>query len=164
MQSFEDSQGRRWAIDITIGTARRVRKVLNLNLLDPAEGDPPLMTRLDTDVMLFVDVLYLVVQEQATNQNVSDEAFGAGLSPDAVADARRAFWETLSDFFHKTGRADLVRAIAKQQALVAEGYAAAGRRIDQIQTEALVRRIETASIDGSSSASSPPSPASTPTA
>jgi hypothetical protein len=62
MSSFRDSTGRLWEVDITIAAVKRVRSLVSIDLLALAEGDPPLITRLGTDIALVCDALYAVVK------------------------------------------------------------------------------------------------------
>ena len=176
MKTFTDSAGRTWTINITVDAIKRVKDLVDVNLADVTEGDPPLLTRLETDLVLLCDVIYALIKPQADQQQISDEQFGQALGGDAILAAHDAFWGALSDFFHQLRRLDQVRAIEKQQKLVSTAVAAADRQLDQIDLDKLVneamdgeppprwmeRQQGTVPGDGGSSGSSPDSSGSTP--
>ena len=83
MRSFTDSEGREWQVSVTVGSIRRVRDLLGVNLSNYLEGEPPLIDRLQRDVVLLGDVLYCLVKPQADERGVSDEKFGSALSAEA---------------------------------------------------------------------------------
>jgi hypothetical protein len=118
MKTFTDSAGRTWTISIAVDAIKRVQQHCDVNLADITSGDPPLLTRLEVDLVLLCDVIYALVKPQAEQAGVSDEDFGRALGGDAILAAHDAFWNALSDFFQRLRRADQVRAIQKQTALV----------------------------------------------
>lgn len=173
MHSFLDNARRPWAIEITIGSIGRVDALLGVNLARLMEGEPPLLTRLDTDIALLCDVLYALVKPEADAREVTDEQFAASLGGDAIAAARAAFWEALTSFFQSLHRHDVVKAIQTQNLLVAAGVKAATAKMEQIDLAAAVA-ARIAAIDlgelldgptsGATAGSSPGSSASTPAA
>jgi hypothetical protein len=52
MKTFNDAAGRTWTISLNLGTAIAVKDALGIDLLQPEQGDPPLLTRLGTDELL----------------------------------------------------------------------------------------------------------------
>ena len=157
MKTFTDNAGRTWTIALTIDAAKRVRGLLNVNLLEPEAGDPPLLTRLGTDVILLCDVIFALVKPQADAAGVSDQEFAAALGGDVVLAAQTAFYEELVDFFRKLGRGDLAKAVDAQRRMIDLAVARIETRLDRLDLEAA---IETTL--GEPSTSSPPSSESTP--
>lgn len=74
MHTFTDTQGRPWTITLNVDAIRRVRSVLNINLLEAIEGK--LLERLITDPVLLCDILFVVIQPEAIAKEISDEDFG----------------------------------------------------------------------------------------
>ena len=120
-------------------------------------GSLPLLTDLEDDLLLLVDVIYALVKPQADAQGVSDVDFGRALGGEAIAGAHEAFWRELADFFRSLKRPAEARAIEKQLAVVNAAMVAAERRIDALDVDVLV--AETA---GGSSSSAPASSDATP--
>lgn len=160
MQTFTDSEGRGWKLTITIDTVRRVQSLAGVNLVNIAEADEgqqPLMTRLELDLVLLVDVIWAIVEPQASAAGITSEQFGQALGGEAIASAHDAFWRELADFFRQLRRGDQARAIERQIDLVQAGATAAEQRIDAIDIDGLVEQAL-----GSSSGAPPASSASTP--
>jgi hypothetical protein len=135
MKEFVDNSGTRWNVELTIASIKRVRDLLSVNLLEPESGEPPLLTRLGSDIILLCDVIYVLVKPQADAQNVSDEQFGELLGGDAILLAQEAFYQELIDFFLRSGRPDKLRMIEKQRALIAAAIAMAEKKVEAINTD-----------------------------
>lgn len=157
MKTFCDSQGRTWALSITIDAIKRVQGLCNVNLAKLMDGEPPLLTRLEADIELLCNVIYALVKPAADLQQITDEQFGAALGGEAIIAAHDAFWSELADFFRSLRRSELVKAIRVQHAMVEAAVKAADARIEAIDVEALVR-----STLGNSAGNSPASSASIP--
>ncbi len=157
MRTFTDTAGRTWTLALTIDAAKRVKSVLDVNLLELEAGDPPLLTRLGTDVILLCDVIFALVKPQADAAGMSDQEFAAALGGDVVLAAQTAFYEELVDFFRKLGRGDLAKAACAQRRMIDLAVARIETRIDRLDLEAA---IETTL--GEPSTNSPPSSESTP--
>jgi hypothetical protein len=154
VRSFTDNAGRTWTIAMNLGAVKRLKGLLGVDLLALADGEPPLLTRLGTDVILLCDVIFALVKPQADQAGVTDEQFGAALGGEAILAAQKAFYEELTDFFLKLGRSDLARALTTQQALIQAAVAETSKRLSIIDAEAEVK-----AIFGGSSTSSPESAA-----
>ena len=118
MKQFVDSNGRTWAISMTIDAVKRCRDLLGVNLMEPESGDPPLITRIGTDEILLCDLIYCLVKPEADRQEISDEEFGRAMGGDAILHAQNAFYEEMIDFFLQRGRADRAKAMQKQQEVI----------------------------------------------
>jgi len=167
MRAFTDSAGRAWTLSLTLDAAKRVKSLLGVNLLELDKGDPPLLTRLGTDVILLCDVVFAILKPQAEAAGVTDEQFGAALGGDAILAAQTAFYEEMVDFFQKLGRADLAKAVEAQRRIIELEIRRMEVGIGMAQTK-LQTRIERADLEtqidaaldktlGKLSTSSPPS-------
>ena len=157
MKTFTDSAGRTWTVSLTLDSVKRVRDLLGVNLLELDQGEPPLLTRLGTDVILLCDVIFAILKPQADAAGVSDAAFGAALGGEVIMAAQKAFYEELVGFFRQLGRGDLARAVEAQQRMILLAVAAVERRIEGVDLEGEIEKTL-----GSWSSSSPASSASTP--
>jgi hypothetical protein len=157
MTSFRDTAGRTWQISLTIDALKRVKSLLQIDLTEPLQGEPPLMTRLAIDVLLLCDVLFALIKPQADAAGVSDEVFGASLGGEAILAAQEALTQEWLDFFQNLRRTHLVTAIQKQRDLVQAIVAAGEQRLAQIQPDQAV-----AELFGGSSTAPPVSSASSP--
>jgi len=98
LQVFKDEKGREWNLEVNICTVKLVRDLLKINLLELEVGSPPLLTRLGTELMLLVDVIFVMLKEQADAVGVSDEEFGRGLNGPSILSAQTAFFDELCFF------------------------------------------------------------------
>ena len=60
MKTFTDNAGNTWSLSITVDAVKRVRSLLNVNLMDVIEGT--LLEKLSADPVLLCDVLFAVVK------------------------------------------------------------------------------------------------------
>ena len=163
MRTFTDSAGRTWTVALTIDAVKRVKALLGVNLLELEAGDPPLLTRLGTDIVLLCDVVFCLVKPQADAQTVSDEQFGQALGGDVILAAQTAFYEELVDFFRKLGRTDVARAAQAQRRMIDATVKGIETRLEGIDVDREVEKIlaESGQTPGESSTSSPGPSAST---
>lgn len=138
MRQFIDSSGRQWVIQINVDTIKRVRDLAKVDLADVASGDPPLIVRLTTDVVMLCDVLFSICEKQAATAGVSDEEFGRAMGGDTLLLGSTALMEELIDFFQKLGRREVAKMIQKQQCLVTTAVSAVESRLDAVDVEQMV--------------------------
>ena len=132
MRTFTDTAGRTWTLSLTLGTAMAVKAKLDIDLLQPEAGDPPLLTRLGTDEMLLGEVLCAMLEKQFESHKVSDDDVRAAFDGQTLLAAQKAFYEELIDFFRSRGRNDRAKAVAKQMAMIDAAVTAIETRIDGI--------------------------------
>src|SRR6056297_1915427 len=101
MKTFTDAAGRTWALTLNLGTAMAVKDALGVDLLQPEQGDPPLLTRLGTDELLLGEVLCALLAGQFETHDVSAADVRAGFDGQTLLAAQRAFHEELVDFFRQ---------------------------------------------------------------
>jgi hypothetical protein len=141
MRTFADKKGREWSIEITIGSIKRVRDLLGLNLAQPYDGSPPLQARLASDIIAFCDALYALVKPQADEAGIDDAKFAELIHGDAILKASDAFWEEWRDFFQSAGRTDAAKAISKQRQMTRLAVETAEKRVEQIDAAQKVESI-----------------------
>lgn len=93
---FKDNEGREWTISVNVATIKRVRSLLNVNLI--ADDLKKVIGDILGDPVLLVDLLYVVCKQQADERNLPSEAFGAAMYGDCIHAATVAFLEELTDF------------------------------------------------------------------
>ena len=137
MKTFADNAGRTWTVAINVDCIRRVKKLLDVNLLDAIEGK--LIEQLVSDPVLLCDVIYVICKPEADAQSVSDEEFGRAMAGDAIDAATNALLEELADFFPSGKRQVLRKALAKLKVLEAKSIDLANKRLDD---PGLMKRME----------------------
>jgi len=135
MKTFTDTAGRTWTLSLTLGTAMAVKAKLDVDLLQPEAGDPPLLTRLGTDEMLLGEVLCAMLEKQFETHKVTDDDVRAAFDGQTLLAAQKAFYEELIDFFRSRGRNDRAKAVAKQMAMIDAAVIAIETRIDGIDID-----------------------------
>jgi hypothetical protein len=159
MKTFTDAAGRTWTLTLNLGTAMRVKATLDIDLLQPEAGDPPLLTRLGTDELLLGEVLCAMLSGQFEANKVTDEDVRTSFDGETLLAAQKAFYEELIAFFRSRGRNDRAKAVAKQMAMIEAAVTAVETRIDALDIDATVRK---AMDGGETSGASPEVSASTP--
>jgi len=96
MRTFADNAGRTWTVAINVGAIKRVRGLLDVDLLGVVEGK--LIERLICDPVLLCDVIYAVCQPAADAAGVSDIDFGKAMAGDAIEHATKALLEEIVSF------------------------------------------------------------------
>lgn len=96
MKTFTDNTGRPWTVEINVAAIKRVRSLVDVNLLEIVEGT--LVEKLIRDPILLCDVVYAVCKPQADEKSVGDEDFGRAMAGDAIEHATAALLEELVSF------------------------------------------------------------------
>jgi len=107
MRTFKDNAGRTWTVSITVDAIKRVRGLLDVDLLEVVGGK--LIDRLITDPVLLCDIVYAVCKPEADAQSVSDEDFGRAMAGDAIEHATTALLEELVSFPRARGTGRISR-------------------------------------------------------
>lgn len=96
MREFKDNEGRRWRVEVNVGTVKRVRQLLGVDLLSIVDGK--LVESLIADPVLLCDVVYVVCKPEADAGKISDDDFGRAMAGDAIEHATKALLDDLVDF------------------------------------------------------------------
>jgi hypothetical protein len=161
MKTFTDAANRTWTISLTLGTALAVRDKLDIDLLCPEAGDPPLLTRLGTDEILLGEVLCALLENQFEAHKVTAEDVRNAFDGRTLLAAQKAFYEELVDFFQSRGRADRAKAVATQMKMIDAAVMAIETRIDNLDVDAMVSTALSPSKGGAMSGELPEASAST---
>lgn len=160
MKTFTDNAGRTWTIAINVGAIKRVRGLLNVDLLEVVEGK--LIERLIRDPILLCDVVYAVCKPEADSQDVSDEEFGRAMAGDAIEHATKALLEELVGFSPSPrDRANLQRVLATTFKAMDRARDVIEARIDSGELDKVVEQALATAANSSGDA--PASPGSSPT-
>lgn len=145
MRTFKDNEGREWQVRVDVTGVRDVRTDLDVNLLDLPDKEFALLTRLTTDLVLAVDVLYVLCREQAAQRQVTDEQFGRAMYGDALQAGVEALVRETIDFFPDARRrAMLIKVIDKGLSLgnlMMDRAAAQAGKLDDLDLSAEADRL-----------------------
>ena len=159
MAAFKDNANNTWAVDVTVDTVKRVRSLLDVDLLGVLKGD--LIQKLIGDPILLCDVLYAVCKPQADTKGITDEAFGQYMSGDAIDHATKALLEAIVDFSPSQGdRKNLQKVVTLAYKMMDKARDVIETKLESGDIEKEVDRIlaKSAGSFGSAPASSESTP------
>ena len=157
MKPFTDSANRTWTVTIHVDAIKRIRALLNIDLLKVLDDGCKLLADLHDDPILLVDVLYCLCKPQADTLKVTDQDFGRAMFGDAILNAHTALIQELADFFPSARqRAAIKKVIGKTSQVVDRLLDHAELKIDEVDPEAVARKLIGSS--GNSPASSDSTP------
>ena len=133
MKTFSDNAGRTWTLAVNVDAVRRVRSIVNVDLLEAVEGK--LIEKLVGDPILLCDVIYVICKPEADQRSVSDEDFGRSMAGDAIDHATTSLLEELVDFFPKSRRALLTKALGKFRQLETKAIQLVDKQLDDPMLE-----------------------------
>ena len=145
MKTFKDNAGRAWTVQVDVAAIKRVRSLLDVDLMEAVEGK--LLERLVSDPVLLCDIVYVVCKPEADAKGVTDEDFGRAMAGDALELATTALLEDLVAFFPLARRRLLEKALAKLRELEARALAVAATRLDSPELEAEMEKALAETFD-----------------
>lgn len=151
MKAFKDNLGRRWDVAINVATAGHVKTLTGVNLYKLIDdGCRPLGLLLE-DPCKLVDVLYVLVKDQADREKVTDEDFGRAFSGDSLEAAAEAFLGELTDFFPGAKvRKALTTILAKSRALRDEMQKDMETELEKLDVQKVAASLRAQTLNGSS--------------
>ena len=164
MQIFKDRNGQDWQVILNVFQMKRVRASLGVDLINVIELDKDgqvkvdMVDRIANDPCLLVDILWVLVQDQARTLNVTDEQFGTALAGDAIEAATKAFLDELVDFFPGAKRLFLRKAVDLARKFGGEWNEALEKALADPELEARVRESMNSSTSSPESSESTPVP------
>lgn len=146
MRTFQDSKGREWTVEITIATAKRLRDLLDVDLIAAySDENDDLFQRLSVDPFLLCNVVYVVCKPQADAEGVSDEQFGEAMSGQPIENATEALLEELVVFFPRAKRTTFRKALNRMREMEAKAAAVTEAKLDDPEIErTMIARLERA--------------------
>jgi hypothetical protein len=106
MKSFVDKSGQSWAVELTIGIARRVFDI----------GQPESISKLLDDAFARFDLLWLLCEQQANQRGIDQAKFDSLLADEgAYVQANDALLGAVEDFFRRIGKESLALLMAKSR-------------------------------------------------
>jgi hypothetical protein len=133
MRTFNDNAGRTWTLAVNVDAVRRVRSIVNVDLLEAVEGK--LIEKIVGDPILLCDVIYVICKPEADQRSITDEDFGRSMAGDAIDHATTSLLEELVDFFPKSRRALLTKALGKFRQLETKAIQLVDKQLDDPKLE-----------------------------
>jgi hypothetical protein len=159
MKTFADNAGRTWTVAINVDAIKRVRDLLEVDLLEILDGK--LIEKLYRDPVLLCDVVYAACKPEADARNVTDEDFGRAMAGDVIEHATKALLEELVGFSPSPrDRANLQRVLETTWNVMDKARDAIEAKLATVNTEDLV--AQALAMSGNSSGAAPAPSASNP--
>lgn len=132
--TFNDTKGNNWNASITVGALRRVLAQTEIDLtrlFDDEKAEP--VQKLLANPIVIADVVFAVVEPQATAKGIDAAAFGELLEGQALAEATDALLDALAVFF-SARQAEMGQAFAKVVANYRKAAATVwGRAVNMVE-------------------------------
>jgi hypothetical protein len=127
MHSFKDTSGAEWKLELTVGSIKRVRDEVKVNLADDVFTG--LLDKLAGDTLLLCDVVWSLIKPQAQALDVDVEKWCNRMGGDALDKASKALLDELIDFSPPPRRGLLKQIMAKALEMQDKSIAEATRVI-----------------------------------
>ncbi len=161
MHRFRDNAGREWLVVVNSWTIKRVRGLLDLDLLSLVEDGFSGLGKFLADPIQLVDTLYVICKSEVDERGVTEQQFFEAMAGDAIQAASDAFLAEYTDFFQNPRvRAGITGVIEKARQVTELMMAEATRRLDAIDVQSEARRLvgSSGASPGSSDSTPDPSP------
>jgi len=99
MSTFKDALGREWSFSITVIEVKRLRELIQVDLLDFAsEKADQMFNRLATDPVLLVDLMSILLTDQIQQLGLDERGFALGLVGEGLDNAMGALIREVANF------------------------------------------------------------------
>jgi hypothetical protein len=142
MQTFKDRNGREWGIEITVGSIKRVRDAVKVNLYDLIDDNFAGLRRLLDNPIDLVDVVFVLCEQNAKASGINDVQFGESLSGESISEMADAFTQAFIDFFPDRRRAAVLqKLVAKAKETAAAICEESEKAIESLDVSAVVASL-----------------------
>ncbi len=159
MQTFKDTKGRTWTIQVNIGTLMRAKDLTGIDLSNL--GDGKLLAKLQDEPLMIGHVLFPLCQPNA-DPSITEADFWSAIDGDVIEAAGKALVTELVNFSRKDLRPVLNKVLDKSQRLRAKAIQLANKQVDDPALEATALARMQQALSGSSSGAAPASSTSIP--
>jgi len=136
MKTFKDNAGKTWNIQVNVDAVKRVRSLLDVDLMNAVEGE--LLQQIGNDPCLLCDIIFCICKPQADAEGVSDVDFGQAMAGDCIEHATDAFLEELINFFPLAKRRLLMKVQEKTNLLIQKVMDLAEEKLDDPKLEEMM--------------------------
>lgn len=168
MSTFEDNAGNIWELEVSIRTARDIKRKVRTRTGDPVDlmeliyGE--LMFPFLSDAIMLSEILWVVVEAQAAKKNIKQDSFFAALAGDVLKHATDALEDAVADFFTSSQREIFLQYAEKVRTIQAESWEANLRQMQRRAEGMRKTHLPGKEEKNSGRTSSEPSPSSPPEA
>lgn len=135
MGHFLDTEGRAWSVVVNPTTAKRVRERLGVNLFNVFSHE---LERVFSDTFLLIDVLFVLIEQQAQDASVSADEFGEAMDGDAIEAGAEALLDAVAESFPTTKRQAFRRIIDEGKKVAAMMNGELEKALDELDLRSLI--------------------------
>jgi len=161
MAQFQDAEGRKWPIRLTVADIRAANSEAGFDFADLFREEK-LTPILDSDPMVIPSVTWVVCRREAERRGVDEDSFFAGFDGATMESATNALLEAAIVFFRRGKEAEA--ATRRLPDLLAKIDAEQARKVEAAMVRAEAELSQTTSTSSQSAVNSPESAESTPPA
>lgn len=140
MRSFKDNCGREWGLSLTVRSGKRVRDDAGVDLFNMFDREEKGFGFI-TDVIKLVDVLWIMVREQAEKTGITDIQFGESMVGDSITTAQQALIDCVIDFMPEAKKKIYLELVAKVQKMEALSVQRATKATAALDPEQMLEKI-----------------------
>ena len=111
MKTFKDTAGRTWSLSLTIGSAKKIRDLLEIDLF--GDDISTIVTDLASDPVRLAGVLWVLVSDEAAAKDINEDDFFGAFSGDVIEAATDLFLEELVQLYPEKKRVILHKILEK---------------------------------------------------
>lgn len=111
MKTFKDTAGRTWSLSLTIGSAKKIRDLLEIDLF--GDDISTIVTDLASDPVRLAGVLWVLVADEAAAKDISEDDFFGAFSGDVIEAVTDLFLEELVQLYPEKKRIILHKILEK---------------------------------------------------
>ena len=149
MTSFKDSNGNTLVVQMTIGTAMRIKAKHGIDLLKIEEnGELEAFSKMTVDLEKQAYVIFEMLGIEEENA----ETFLSKLDGQTMGEMQRAFFEELADFFLKSGQLAKAKIVRKNKQILETANQFAADQVDKLAEKALSEVISCGGTHGNAPA------------
>jgi hypothetical protein len=153
MRCFTDKNKDKWEIEITVGTAKRVKADCGVDLINitdfakqTGDEETPLETLMN-DPALVVDVLFSLCYKQVAERGINGDAFGELFDYETIQGAVSALVEEIINFTPPVRRKVLMKMYEQGQRVMGEAELEAEKILENPEFEKEVEAFMKSSIN-----------------
>lgn len=113
MASFKDLGGNEWIVSFNIGNCRRLLELTKLDFANAHDGKA--VSEIQANDSKMVQVLWLLIEEQAKAKGIDEDAFWQKLDGNVLEEAQNAIEEAVLGFTRPERRAALKAILDKKR-------------------------------------------------
>lgn len=147
MASFKDLGGNEWIISFNIGNCRRLLELTKLDFANAHDGKA--VSEIQANDSKMVQVLWLLIEEQAKAKGIDEDAFWRNLDGNVLEEAQNAIEEAVLGFTRPERRAALKAILDKKREAIDKAMNLAVAKVQAVNIDQELENRLSQSTSGS---------------